>query len=65
MMGTATEFLKFLETLRSGGGAVLRPSSVHAMMSNQIGDLRVDLEAPAAWGFGFGGAVLVDEESSS
>lgn len=62
MIGTAPDFLKFLETLRGGGGPILSPASVRAMMSNQIGGLRVDLEATPAWGFGFGGAVLVNPE---
>lgn len=30
------------------------------MMSNQIGQLRIDVEAIPSWGFGFGGAVLMD-----
>jgi CubicO group peptidase (beta-lactamase class C family) len=32
------------------------------MMTNQIGALRVGLEPTPAWGYGFGGAVLVDAE---
>ena len=60
MVGTATDFLTFLETLRQGGGAILSLESVRAMMSNQIGGLRIDVEPTPSWGFGFGGAVLVD-----
>jgi CubicO group peptidase (beta-lactamase class C family) len=60
MAGTAAEYLAFLEAIRTGGGAILGPESARRMMSNQIGDLRVTTEATAAWGFGFGGAVLLD-----
>jgi CubicO group peptidase (beta-lactamase class C family) len=62
MAGTAPDFLAFLEAIRRGGGGVLKGESTRAMMSNQIGALRVDTEQTPAWGFGFGGAVLVDRE---
>jgi CubicO group peptidase (beta-lactamase class C family) len=65
MVGTGLEYLHFLETLRSGGGAILKPETVRAMMSNQIGELRVNLEPTSAWGFGFGGAVLLDAALAS
>ena len=60
MAGTATDFMSFLETIRQGGGAILNPQSTHSMMSNQIGALRINLELTPSWGFGFGGAVLMD-----
>ncbi|WP_158815626.1 serine hydrolase [Methylocapsa sp. S129] len=60
MAGTAADFLAFLETLRRGGGGILTPDSVRAMMSNQIGALRINTEVTPSWGFGFGGAVLID-----
>ncbi len=60
MAGTATDFMSFLEVIRQGGGAILKPQSTQSMMSNQIGKLRVNLEPTPAWGFGFGGAVLMD-----
>ena len=60
MAGTATDFMSFLETIRRGGGAILTPQSTQSMMNNQIGDLRVNLELTPSWGFGFGGAVLMD-----
>jgi CubicO group peptidase (beta-lactamase class C family) len=62
MVGSAGDFLKFLETLRQGGGNILKPSSVRAMMSNQISELRINVEPTPSWGFGFGGAVLMDPE---
>ncbi len=60
MAGTATDFMAFLGTIRQGGGAILKPGSTHSMMSNQIGALRINLELTPSWGFGFGGAVLMD-----
>ncbi len=65
MAGTATDFLTFLEALRLGGAPILKPVSVRAMMSNQIGNLRVPFEPTPAWGFGLGGAVLVDPSQAA
>jgi CubicO group peptidase (beta-lactamase class C family) len=62
MAGSAPDFLKFLETIRVGGGSVLTSNSARAMMSNQIGSLRIDTEPTPSWGFGFGGAVLMEPE---
>ena len=59
MVGTAPEFLRLLETLRNGGGTLLKPDTAASMMRNQIGDLLVNARGPG-WGFGFGGAVLED-----
>lgn len=60
MAGTADDFLKFLEALRRGGAPILQPHTVRAMMHNQIGNLRINVEPTPSWGFGFGGAVLID-----
>jgi CubicO group peptidase (beta-lactamase class C family) len=62
LAGTAGDLLIFLEAIRSGGGAILTPQSAGAMMSNQIGALRITTETTPSWGFGFGGAVLMDRE---
>jgi CubicO group peptidase (beta-lactamase class C family) len=59
MVGTAPDFLSFLETIRKGGGSLVKPETVAAMLSNQIGDLGVNALEPG-WSFGFGGAVLKD-----
>jgi CubicO group peptidase (beta-lactamase class C family) len=60
MVGTAADFLRLLEAVRGGGAPILSTASAQAMMSNQIGALRIDVEPVPAWGFGFGGAVLMD-----
>ncbi|MGF7205831.1 CubicO group peptidase (beta-lactamase class C family) [Skermanella aerolata] len=59
MVGTAPDFLAFLEVLRTGGAPVLKPESVLALTTNAIGDLRVNAVGPG-WGFGLGVAVLKD-----
>ena len=60
MAGTADDFLRFLEAIRLGGAPILQPHTVRAMMHNQIGNLRINVEPTPSWGFGFGGAVLID-----
>ena len=54
MVGTAGDFLVFLETLRIGGGAVLSPQTVHLGLSNRIGGLVSD----PGCSFGYFGAVV-------
>lgn len=60
MAGTALDFLRFLEAIRQGGAPILSAATARSMMTNQIGDLRIDVEPTPAWGFGFGGAILLD-----
>ncbi|MBM7118401.1 serine hydrolase domain-containing protein [Archangium primigenium] len=57
MVGTAGDFLKFLEAIRKGGAPVVKPATAAQMMANQVGPL--ETQGPG-WGFGFGGAVLGD-----
>ncbi|MBV8214114.1 MAG: beta-lactamase family protein [Verrucomicrobia bacterium] len=59
MVGTAGDFVKFLETLRTGGAPILRSETVKAMTTNQTGDFVIDPEIPG-WGFGFGAAILLN-----
>jgi CubicO group peptidase (beta-lactamase class C family) len=59
MVGTAPDFLTFLEALRTGGAPLLKPESVAALTTNAIGDHRVNAVGPG-WGFGLGVAVLKD-----
>jgi CubicO group peptidase (beta-lactamase class C family) len=56
MVGTAGDFSKFLEALRTGGNPILSVQSVRAMTGNQTGALG---PAPGA-AFGFGLSVIVD-----
>jgi CubicO group peptidase (beta-lactamase class C family) len=57
ILARAEDYLRFLETLRSGGAPLLRAASVASMTHNQVGNLHVELEG-GEWGFGFGFAVL-------
>ncbi len=59
MVGTAPEFLSFLEAIRTGGDGVVSAEAARQMMTNQTGDLAIVTNGPG-WGFGFGGAVLLD-----
>ncbi len=59
MVGTAPEFLRFLEAIRTGGGGIVSPQMAARMITNQTGDLPIVTSGPG-FGFGFGGAVLLD-----
>ena len=60
MVGSAGDFLRLLETLRTGGAPLLRAATVDAMGRNHTGD-RGPAEAPG-WGFGLGFSVLHDPQ---
>lgn len=62
MVGTARDIAVALEAVRSGGAGILQESTARAMLSNQTGNLRTVLGP--GWGFGFGGAVLLDPEQA-
>jgi CubicO group peptidase (beta-lactamase class C family) len=58
MLGTAGDYVRFLEALRTGGGPILKSATVKSMMTNQVRSLKI-LSGPG-WGFGFGAAVVTD-----
>jgi CubicO group peptidase (beta-lactamase class C family) len=60
MAGTASDVLKFLETLRAG--RLLQPQTRSAMFKVQA--LTRDQAEGPGWEFGFGGAVLVDPKAA-
>lgn len=60
MVGTAGDFLRFLEMIRSGGGNLLTQATVDAMLQDQAA---VTSQGPG-WGFGYGWAVLTDPEAA-
>jgi CubicO group peptidase (beta-lactamase class C family) len=62
MNGTAGDLAQLLEVVRSGGGKILKPTTAHAMLSNQTGNFPV-LLGPG-WGWGYGGAVLTDPKTA-
>ncbi|MBF0851446.1 beta-lactamase family protein [Gluconobacter sp. R75690] len=59
MVGTAGDYLRFAEAIRTGGSGVLKPESVAAMTTNAIGTLPVGAAGPG-FGWGLGVAVLTD-----
>jgi len=58
MVGSADDLIRLLETLRTGGGPILKPGAASRMSSNRIGALPV-LALPG-WGFGYGCTTLED-----
>lgn len=56
MVGTAGDFWKFLETVRTGGAPILPGYSARAMITNQT----ADLGPGPGMGFAFGASVLLD-----
>ena len=59
MVGTADDYLKFLETIRTGGGAILKPETNRLMLENAIGEIPVTILGPG-YGFSLAGGVLKD-----
>ena len=74
MMGTAANYLTFLEAVRNNGGSVLKPETAVSMISDQVSMICAQSASKAAgntgevvapgWGFGFGGAVLLRPEKA-
>ncbi|MCY1015751.1 serine hydrolase [Pyxidicoccus sp. MSG2] len=58
MVGTAEDFLKFLEALRKGGAPVLAAATVQQWGTDQVGT-EAQTQGPG-WGWGLASAVLVD-----
>ena len=74
MVGTAADYLKFLEAVRENGGSILKPDTAKAMTADQVCPIlsqRLSVTAgktnevvAPGWGFGFGGAVLLRPEKA-
>ncbi|MFS8048771.1 serine hydrolase domain-containing protein [Rhizobium sp. BR 314] len=58
MVGTAPDFIAFLETVRLGGAPILKAATARAALLNQIGDILRPSEP--GQGFSFLGAVIQD-----
>jgi CubicO group peptidase (beta-lactamase class C family) len=59
LAGTARDYLRFAEALRTGGAPILAPATARAVRENQIGELEVPFLGPGVR-FGFGVGVVVD-----
>jgi CubicO group peptidase (beta-lactamase class C family) len=58
MLGTARDYLSFLEALLKGGGPLLKTETVALMLTDKLERLRP--KPGKGWGFGYGWAVLVN-----
>ncbi len=63
MVSNALDYLRLLETLRTGGGPILRPESVTALTTNAIGTLPTN--AGPGFGWGLGVSVLLDPQAAN
>ncbi|HWY23712.1 MAG TPA: serine hydrolase domain-containing protein, partial [Nevskia sp.] len=59
MVGSAQDFMRFLEAVRGGGDQMLKPETAALMPRCQTGAMVTDPANPG-WGFGYGGAVVTD-----
>ncbi len=59
MVGSAQDFMCFLEAVRSGSGGMLKPETAAMMPRCQTGAMVTDPANPG-WSFGYGGAVVTD-----
>jgi CubicO group peptidase (beta-lactamase class C family) len=59
MIGTAWDYLRFLESLRMRDNAILKPVSIAAMTTKAIPNVSAE-ELDPGWTFGLGFAVLED-----
>ncbi len=64
MAGTADDYLRFLECLRTGGAPILTPPSARLMADNAIGDIPVPITGPG-FGFSLGASVLLDPAAAN
>lgn len=63
MVGTADDYLKFLETIRTGGGPILKPQTTRLMLENAIGEIPVAILGPG-YGFSLAGGILRDSAAA-
>ncbi|HEY0295087.1 MAG TPA: serine hydrolase domain-containing protein [Bordetella sp.] len=63
MVGTAADYLRFAEALRTGGSGLIRPETVAAMTRSVTGKLAIGAAGPG-FGWGLGVAVLTDPEAA-
>ncbi len=63
MSGTAADYARFLEVIRTGGAPILSPASAELLTTHQIGVRRAWSEGEG-WGHGLGAAVLLDREAA-
>ena len=63
MVGTAEDYIRFLEAIRLGGAPVLSAASAAAFVADSVPGFEIDLSGPG-WGFGLGVGHLRDSEAA-
>ncbi len=63
LAGSARDYLRFAEALRTGGTPVLSPATTRALSANQIGEIDGSFLGPGSR-FGFGVGVIVDPSAA-
>lgn len=63
MAGTADDYLRFLEAIRTGGAPILKPESAKLLTENAIGELEIN-GGNSGIGFSLGASVLKNPEKA-
>ncbi len=64
LIGTASDYIRFLEAVRTGGAGVIAPETAAAFVTNATGELPITASGPG-FGWGLGVAVLLDPTLAS
>ncbi len=63
MVGTAADYLRFLESVRTGGAPLLKPATDEALFTNATGTFPILGKGPG-WVWSFMAAILVDPKAA-
>lgn len=58
LVGTADDYLKLIEAIRTKNPALLNEQWIDAIRTNQVGDFKA--KQTPGWGFGFGSGVMIE-----
>jgi CubicO group peptidase (beta-lactamase class C family) len=58
LVGTADDYIKLLEAIRTKDPVLLKEQSIDAMTTNQVQDFKA--KQTPGWGFGFGSGVMIE-----
>ena len=63
MVGTAADYLRFLEAVRTGGTSILTPESRKAIFENSTGSTYIAVGDPG-WGWALMSTILIDPKAA-